>query len=60
MAAQLMAVSGSLLNVDSRMQQRVAAAASAVGLITGEVIMCIPVSIMGKNIYFDRKTPTKP
>jgi uncharacterized ferredoxin-like protein len=53
------AKTASLLNVDSRVQQRVGAAARALGLIAAEVVMGIPVSISGKNIYFDRKTPVK-
>lgn len=45
-----------LLNVDNRVQQRVGAAARALGMIKAEVVMGIPVSIGGKSIYFDRKT----
>src|SRR4030066_1081424 len=47
------AKTASLLNVDCRVQQRVGAAARAIGLIQAEVVMGIPVSIRGKNIYFD-------
>jgi len=46
-----------LLNVDNRVQQRVGAAARALGLIDAEVVMGIPVSISGKSIYYDRKVP---
>jgi uncharacterized ferredoxin-like protein len=53
------AKTASLLNVDNRVQQRVGAAARALGFIKGEVVMGIPVSITGKSIYFDRKTPAK-
>lgn len=53
------AKTASLLNVDCRVQQRVGAAARAIGLIQAEVAMGIPVSVTGKNIYFDRKTPAK-
>jgi uncharacterized ferredoxin-like protein len=53
------AKTASLLNVDCRVQQRVGAAARAVGLIKGEVVMGIPVSVTGKSIYFDRKTPVQ-
>jgi uncharacterized ferredoxin-like protein len=53
------AKTASLLNVDNRVQQRVGAAARAIGLIQGEVVMGIPVSIEGKSIYFDRQTPSK-
>ncbi|MEF9426094.1 MAG: DUF2148 domain-containing protein [Candidatus Mariimomonas ferrooxydans] len=53
------AKTASILNVDNRVQQRVGAAARALGYIKGEVVMGIPVSISGKSIYFDRKTPAK-
>ncbi|MFP5213391.1 MAG: ferredoxin domain-containing protein [Acidobacteriota bacterium] len=46
-----------LLNVDNRVQQRVGAAARALGLIRAEVAMGIPVSVTGKSIYYDRKVP---
>jgi len=51
------AKTASLLNIDNRVQQRVGAAARALGYITSEVVMGIPVSIKGKSIYFDRKAP---
>lgn len=44
-----------ILNIDNRVQQRVGAAARALGYIKSEVVMGIPVSITGKSIYFDRK-----
>ncbi len=53
------AKTASLLNVDNRVQQRVGAAAKALGLIKGEVVMGIPVSITGKSIYFDRQAAPK-
>lgn len=53
------AKTASLHNVDNRIQQRVGAAAKALGFIKGEVVMGIPVSITGKSIYFDRQTPVK-
>ena len=53
------AKTASLLNVDNRVQQRVGATAKALGLIKGEVVMGIPVSITGKSIYYDRQTPVK-
>lgn len=53
------AKTASLLNVDCRVQQRVGAAARAIGLIQGEVVMGIPLSITGKSIYFDRQAPAK-
>lgn len=52
------AKTASLLNVDNRVQQRVGAAARALGYIKAEVVMGIPVSITGKSIYYDRKNPS--
>ena len=49
----------SILNIDNRVQQRVGAAARALGYIDCEVAMGIPVSINGKSIFYDRKTPSK-
>jgi uncharacterized ferredoxin-like protein len=53
------AKTASLLNVDCRVQQRVGAAARSIGLIQGEVVMGIPLSITGKSIYFDRQAAVK-
>ena len=53
------AKTASILNVDNRVQQRVGAAARALGLIKGEVVLGIPVSISGKSIYYDRQAPAK-
>jgi uncharacterized ferredoxin-like protein len=53
------AKTASLHNVDNRVQQRVAAAARALGYIKAEVAMGIPVNISGKSIYYDRPTPAK-
>ncbi|MDP3181304.1 MAG: DUF2148 domain-containing protein [Desulfobaccales bacterium] len=53
------AKTASILNVDNRVQQRVAAAAMALGYIKAEVAMGLPVNISGKSIYFDRPTPAK-
>ena len=53
------AKTASMLNIDNRVQQRVGAAARAIGLIQGEVVMGIPVSITGKSIYYDRQSPAK-
>jgi uncharacterized ferredoxin-like protein len=53
------AKTASILNVDNRVQQRVGAAARAMGLIKCEVVMGVPVSITGKSIYYDRQTPVK-
>jgi uncharacterized ferredoxin-like protein len=53
------AKAASLLSVDNRVQQRVGAAARALGIIQGEVVMGIPVSITGKSIYYDRQAQPK-
>ncbi len=53
------AKTASLHNVDNRVQQRVGAAARALGYIKAEVAMGIPVSISGKSIFFDRPTAAK-
>ncbi|MBF0537112.1 MAG: hypothetical protein HQL03_02550 [Nitrospirae bacterium] len=53
------AKAASLLSVDNRVQQRVGAAAMALGYIKAEVAMGIPVSITGKSIYYDRQTPAR-
>lgn len=53
------AKTASIHNVDNRVQQRVGAAAKAIGLINAEVAMGIPVSIGGKSKYFDRQAPAK-
>ncbi len=53
------AKTASTLNIDNRVQQRVGAAARELGYIKAEVVMGIPSSITGKNIYFDRKSPSK-
>jgi uncharacterized ferredoxin-like protein len=53
------AKTASMLNIDNRVQQRVGAAARAIGLIQGEVVMGIPVSITGKSIYYDRQAAAK-
>ncbi|MBF0520730.1 MAG: hypothetical protein HQK92_13535 [Nitrospirae bacterium] len=53
------AKTASTLNVDNRVQQRVGAAAKALGFIKAEVVMGVPISISGKSIYFDRQTQIK-
>ncbi len=53
------AKAASLLNVDNRVQQRVGAAARALGFIRAEVVMGIPAGVSGKSIYFDRQAPAK-
>ncbi|WP_130470695.1 DUF2148 domain-containing protein [Candidatus Magnetaquicoccus inordinatus] len=50
------AKTASLLNIDNRVQQRVGAAARALGLIDADVVMGIPIGVFGKNIFFDRPT----
>ena len=42
------------LNVDNRMMYSVGAAAKVLSLIEANVIVGIPISATGKNIYFDR------
>ena len=46
-----------ILNIDNRVQQRVGAAARALGLIKADVVMGIPVGIYGKSIFYDRQKP---
>lgn len=41
-------------NVDNRIMYRAGAAAKRLGIMKSGVIMGIPLSITGKNIYFDR------
>ncbi|HHW01964.1 MAG TPA: hypothetical protein GXX35_04015 [Thermoanaerobacterales bacterium] len=45
----------SILNVDNRIMYRIGVAARKMGLIQGELVVGIPLSATGKNIYFDRK-----
>ncbi len=54
------AKTASLLNVDCRVQQRVGAAARALGLIQAEVALGIPLGVYGKSPFFDRKAPAAP
>jgi uncharacterized ferredoxin-like protein len=42
------------LNVDNRIMDRIGAVARKLGLIDADVVMGIPLSVSGKNIYFDR------
>lgn len=45
----------SILNVDSRIMYRIGAAARELGMLSeASVIMGVPLSVKGKNIYFDR------
>jgi uncharacterized ferredoxin-like protein len=45
----------SLLNVDNRVMYTVGVAAVRLGLLDADVIIGIPLSSTGKNIFFDRK-----
>ncbi|MDK2877810.1 MAG: hypothetical protein PWR06_526 [Thermoanaerobacteraceae bacterium] len=45
----------SILNVDNRIMYRIGVTARKLGLIQGEIVVGIPLSATGKNIYFDRK-----
>jgi uncharacterized ferredoxin-like protein len=42
------------LNVDNRMMYTIGAAAKALNLLDADIIIGIPLSATGKNIYFDR------
>jgi uncharacterized ferredoxin-like protein len=44
----------SLLNVDNRIMYRIGVSARRMGLIDADVVMGVPLSGTGKNIYFDR------
>lgn len=43
------------LNIDNRMMYSVGAAAKQMMLIDADVIMGVPLSVSGKNMYYDRK-----
>lgn len=43
-----------LLNVDNRIMYRAGVLAREMGLIDADYVMGIPLSVSGKNIYFDR------
>ena len=43
------------LNIDNRIMYSIGAAAKALGMLDADVIIGIPLSASGKNIYFDRK-----
>lgn len=49
------AKAASLLSIDNRVQQRVGAAARALGLIDADLVMGVPVGIFGKSIFHDRQ-----
>lgn len=44
----------SLLNVDNRIMYRIGLVARRLGLLEADVLVGIPLSATGKNIYFDR------
>ncbi|MDK2896113.1 MAG: hypothetical protein PWP04_233 [Candidatus Atribacteria bacterium] len=44
-----------LFNLDNRIMYRIGAVARRIGLSQDDVLMGIPLSATGKNIYFDRK-----
>ncbi|MGB9674021.1 MAG: ferredoxin domain-containing protein [Anaerolineales bacterium] len=44
----------SLFNVDNRIMYRIGAVARDLGLVDWDFVMGIPLSVSGKNIYFDR------
>jgi len=45
------------LCVDNRVMYTIGVAAKRLGLIPGQVVIGIPLSVKGKNIFFDRKYP---
>jgi uncharacterized ferredoxin-like protein len=45
----------SLFNLDNRIMYRVGAVARKIGMMDGQIVVGVPVSAAGKNIYFDRK-----
>lgn len=45
----------SILNVDNRIMYRIGVVARKKGMIEGEVVLGVPLSATGKNIYFDRQ-----
>ena len=45
----------SILNIDNRIMYTAGLAAQTLGMIEADIVMGIPLSAKGKNIYFDRK-----
>ncbi|HPU08311.1 MAG TPA: DUF2148 domain-containing protein [Candidatus Atribacteria bacterium] len=45
----------SLFNVDNRIMYRIGVVARKIGISQDDVVMGVPLSAKGKNIYFDRK-----
>ncbi|ADG90300.1 ferredoxin domain-containing protein [Thermosphaera aggregans] len=48
-----------LLNIDNRVMFTIGVAAQELGLLKADVVYGIPLSVTGKNIFFDRKWPPK-
>lgn len=48
------AKTASMLNVDNRIMYRIGVVARKMNLIEGDVVLGIPLSATGKNIFFDR------
>lgn len=44
----------SILNIDNRIMYRIGVAAKKKGFINADIVMGIPISVTGKNIFFDR------
>lgn len=44
-----------MLNADNRIMYRVGVAARSAGLVNWDIVMGVPLSATGKNIYFDRE-----
>lgn len=44
----------SMLNVDNRIMYRVGVVARKIGMIDGDIVVGVPLSVSGKNIFFDR------
>lgn len=53
------AKTASILSVDSRVQQRIGAAAIKLGYINADVVLAVPCGVYGKSIFMDRKAPAK-
>lgn len=50
---------GSIISVDSRIMYRIGTVARIMGIIKSDVVMGIPLSSTGKNIFFDRDEKKK-
>ena len=48
------AKTASMFNVDNRIMYRIGVVARKMGIIEGDVVLGIPLSATGKNIFFDR------